>query len=225
MDPDTNVSLAHAHSYLQISRNTLLRVYRDVPVRNETTHESEIDLLVEPFTSCDQATDEHDVISSTRKRRRLTHKSPVSAHFSDDFDEDDVVQVQADCSVPAFAENLVKKRTVVGTICAIGFEGDSLSAAMEVSCQSGETELGRDEHTVELLEKGDDTAQLPAVFETDDTKTESCQQRKLLGVVSIGRSATELVVPGKGAKTKLLQHDKCALVDLCRCSTSGFLLY
>ena len=54
----------------------LLRVYRDVPVKDETTHDSEIDLSVEPRTSCDQATDEHDVISSTRKRRRLTHKSP-----------------------------------------------------------------------------------------------------------------------------------------------------
>ena len=111
-------------------------------MRNETTHESEIDLFVEPFTSCDQATDEHDVISSTRKRRRLTHKSHVSARFSDDSDKDDVIQVQADCSVPAFAEHLVKKRTVVGTICTVGFEGDSLSAAMEVSCQSGETEIG-----------------------------------------------------------------------------------
>ena len=44
-------------------------------------------------TSCDQATDEHDVISSTRKRRRWTHKSPVSTRFSDDFEEDDVIQV------------------------------------------------------------------------------------------------------------------------------------
>ena len=32
---------------------------------------------MEPPTSCDQATGKHDVISSTRKRRRLTHKSPV----------------------------------------------------------------------------------------------------------------------------------------------------
>ena len=76
VNPDTNVSLAHAHGYLKISRNPLLRVYRDVPVKDETTHDSEIDLSVEPRTSCDQETDEHDVISSTRKRRRLTHKSP-----------------------------------------------------------------------------------------------------------------------------------------------------
>ena len=62
VDPDTNVSL-------------------DVPVKDETTHDSEIDLSVEPRTSCDQATDEHDLISSTRKRRRLTHKSLVSARF------------------------------------------------------------------------------------------------------------------------------------------------
>ena len=81
VNPDTNVSLAHAHGFLKISRNHLLRVYRDVLVKDETTHDSEIDLSVEPRTSCDQATGEHDVISSTRKRRRLTHKSPVSTCF------------------------------------------------------------------------------------------------------------------------------------------------
>ena len=43
VDPDTNVSLAHAYGYLKISRNPLLRVYRDVLVKDETTHESEID--------------------------------------------------------------------------------------------------------------------------------------------------------------------------------------
>ena len=59
--------------------------------------ESEIDLSVEPHT-----TDEHDGISITRKRRRLTHKSHVSVRFSDDFEEDDVMQVQADCSVLRF---------------------------------------------------------------------------------------------------------------------------
>ena len=80
VDPDTNVFLAHAHGYLKISRNPLLRVYRDVLVRKETTLESEIDLPLEPLTSRDQATDEHDVI-----------------------------HVQADCSVPAFAENLDDK--------------------------------------------------------------------------------------------------------------------
>ena len=161
-------------------------MYRDVPVEKETTHESEIDLPVEPLTSRDQATDEHDIIPHTRKRRRLTHQSPVSARFSDDFDEDDTIQVQADCSVPAFAENLFQKRAVVGTICATGFEGDSLSAAMETSCQSaGEAEPGRHECTVQVLEKRDDTTQLPAVLETDDTKTESCQQRKLLGLSAV----------------------------------------
>ena len=38
MDPNTNVSLAHTHGYLKISRNPLLRVYRDVPVKGETAH-------------------------------------------------------------------------------------------------------------------------------------------------------------------------------------------
>ena len=63
VNPDTNVSLAHAHGHLKISRNPLLRVYRDIPVKDETAHESEIDLSVKPHTI-----DEHDGISSTRKR-------------------------------------------------------------------------------------------------------------------------------------------------------------
>ena len=90
---------------------------------------------MEPRTSCDQATDEHDVISITRKRRRLTHKSTVSARFSDDSEEDDAMQVQAVCAVPAFAENLDEKRIVVGTIGATCFESDLLPVALETSCQ------------------------------------------------------------------------------------------
>ena len=89
MNPDTNVSLANAHGYLKLSRNPLLRVYRDVPMKDETTHDSEIDMSVEPCTSCDQTTDEHDTISSTRKRRRLTQITG-SARSSDEFEEDDV---------------------------------------------------------------------------------------------------------------------------------------
>ena len=120
-----------------------MRLYRDVLVKDETTHDYEIHFSVEPRTSRDQATDEHDVISSTGKRRRLTYKSPVSARFSDDFEEGDVMQVQADCSVPAFAENLDGKRTVVGTIGATGFESDLLPVAMVTSCQPGEFEFWR----------------------------------------------------------------------------------
>ena len=78
-------------------------------------------MSVEPRTSCGEATDEHDVISSTRKRRRLTHKSLVSACFVDDSEDEDAMQVQADCSEPAFAKIFDKKRPVVGTIGATGF--------------------------------------------------------------------------------------------------------
>ena len=48
----------------------------------------------------------------------MTHKSPVSC-LSDDFEEDDVMQVQAGCSVTAFAENLDEKRIVVGTLLVL----------------------------------------------------------------------------------------------------------
>ena len=63
VNSDTRASLAHAHGNLKINRNPLLCVYRDVPVKNETTHDSEIDLSVEPHTSCDQAIGDYDVIS------------------------------------------------------------------------------------------------------------------------------------------------------------------
>ena len=53
---------------------------------------------------------------------------------------------------------------------------------METCCQPGESEFGGHEHTVQLFEKRDDTAQMFIVFEIDGTKTESRQQRKLLGL-------------------------------------------
>ena len=96
------------------------------------------------------------------------------------------MQVQADCSVPAFANIFDEKRPVVGTIGATGFEGDLFPVAMETSCQPGESEFGGHEHTVQLLEKRHDTAQLSTVFEIDGTKTESCQQRQLLGLLAVG---------------------------------------
>ena len=206
LSPDTHVSLAHAHGYLKISRNPLLRVYRDVLVKNETTIDSEIDLSVEPRTPCDQATDEHYVISSTRKRLRLTHKSTVSARDTDDFEEDDAVQVQANCSVPAFAENLDGKQIVVGV-----FEGDLLLVVRETSCQSGESEFGRHEHTVQLLKKRDDTAQLSTVLEIDDTKTESCQQRKLLGLSAVAEVQRNSSPFGKGQRRNLSSMTKGVL--------------
>ena len=177
-------------------------------MKDETTHESEIDLSVEPLTSCDQATDEHDVISSTRKRRRLTHKPLVSERFSDDFDEDDVIEVQADCPVPAFAENLDWKRTVVGTIGATGFEGDSLPTAMETSCQSVRPSLG-DTSTLSSSSRREMTpASCPLCSKTDGTKTESRQQRKLLEkstVAEVQRNSSSL---GKGQRRNLSSMTK-----------------
>ena len=83
--------------------------------------------------------------------------------------------------MPAFAENFFEKRPVVGTIGAAGFEGDLFLVAMETSCQLGESEFGGHEHTVQLLDKRDDTAQMSTVFEIDGTKTESWQQGNFWG--------------------------------------------
>ena len=108
--------------------------------------------------------------------------SPAPARFAlDDSDEVDV-PAPADYSVPAFCENIDEKRPVFGTICATGFDSESLSAVMETTGQSGETVLERRENTVQLLEWGVDRTQLLATFETVDTTSESCQQRKLLGL-------------------------------------------
>ena len=116
-DLNTNVSLAHAHGYMKISRNPLLRVHHDVPVRRETIPEPETDPSSVPTDPCDSATDELDFcpfVPETRKRRRLVHKSPISARsLLDDCDEDDVTSAQASCSMPAFAENLDEKQHVV----------------------------------------------------------------------------------------------------------------
>ena len=156
----------------------------------------------------------------------MLHKSPASARFSlDDFDENDVIPAQADCSVPAFAENLDEKRPVVGTICSFGFEGDPLSAVTETHCQSGGTELEGHEHTVQLLETGGDGnpvarfARGPMIRRQNRVST-----REASGAVSSGRRATEPVVLGKRAKTKLLLHDKSVFDDPCRRSTPGFFL-
>ena len=122
-------SLAHAHGYLKISRNPLLRVYRDVPVKDVSTHESEIDALhvIKRLMST--------VSYHSQTSKIDTHKSPVSACFSDDFDENDVILVQADLSVPP----LMRSDLLLETIGAASFEGDLLPIAMETSCQSGET--------------------------------------------------------------------------------------
>ena len=180
---------------------TLLHVYRDVPVKDETAHESEIGLSVEPHT-----TDEHDGISSTRKRRRLTHKSLVSVRFSDDFEEDDVMQVQADCSVPAFAENVDEKRI------ELLLERLTLLVLKAIHSLSpwkhGESEFREHEHTVQLLEKRDDTAQLSTVVETDDTKTDSCQQRKLLGLSAVAEVQRNSSSLGNGQRRNLSSMTK-----------------
>ena len=79
---------------------------------------------------------------------------------------------------------------------------------METSCQSSETEFGRNEHTVQFLEKGDDTAQLSAVFETDDTKTESCQQGKLLGLSAVAEVQRNSSSLGNGQRRNLSSMTK-----------------
>ena len=112
------------------------------------------------------------------------------------------------CKFKQIAKKIDEKRPVVGTIGATGFEGVLFPVAMETSCQPGESEFGGHEHTVQLLEKRDDTAQLSTVFEIDGTKTESCQQRKLLelsAVAEVQRNSSSL---GKGQRRNLSSMTK-----------------
>ena len=112
VDISTNVSLAHEHGYLKISRNPFLRVHRDIPVRSETIHEPETDPFSGPADPSDSVTGELDFdssVSKTRKRRRLLHKSLVSARFSlDDCDEDDDISAQTHCFVPLLPKILMR---------------------------------------------------------------------------------------------------------------------
>ena len=82
-------------------------------------------------------------------------------------------QLKVDCVMPAFAKHFDDTRPAVGTVCSTASEGDSLPAAMETTGQSDEIEIEGHKHTIQLLEKGGVSARLPAVFETDDTTTES----------------------------------------------------
>ena len=71
-DLNTNVTLAHAHGYTKISRNPLLRVHHDVPVRCETSPETEIELSSGPADPRDSVADDLDscpLVPKTRKRR------------------------------------------------------------------------------------------------------------------------------------------------------------
>ena len=108
----------------------------------------------------------------------------------------------------AFAEHFDEKQPVVGTVCSTGVEDDVLPAAVEAIGQSDETELEGHEYNVQLLAKGGDSAMLPAMFESDDTTTESCQQRKFLGlstVTDVQRNSSSL---GKGQRRTLSSMTK-----------------
>ena len=160
-------------------------VHHNVPVRSEAIHEPETDPFSGPADPCDSVTDELDVdpsVSKTRKRRRLLHKSPVFARLSwDDCDEDDDTSAQVDCFMPAFAKNFDEKRPVVGTVCSTGLKVIHFLLPWKQLVNPTKSNL-RDMNTPsKLLEKGGAGARLPAVFETDDTTAESCQQGKFLG--------------------------------------------
>ena len=167
VDINTNVSLAHAHGYLKISRHPLLRVHRDVPVICETFHETETDPFSGPADCCVSVTDELDIdpsVSKTRKRRRLLRKSHVSARFLlDDCDEDDDTSAQADCFMPVFVEASDEKRPAVGKVRSTASGNYSTIAAMESTGHSDEVKHEGHEHTVQLLRKGGDDGKLAIV--------------------------------------------------------------
>ena len=112
--------------------------------------------------------------------------------------------------MPAFAENFDEKGPVVGTVCSTGSEGDSLPAAMETTGQSDEIIFEGREHTVQLLETGGAGAKVPAVFETDDTTTKSCQQGKFLGMSTMADVQRNSPSLGKWQRRNLYCMNKCS---------------
>ena len=68
--------------------------------------------------------------------------------------------------------------------------------------------FGGHEHTVQLVEKRDDTTQLSTVLDFDDTKTESCQQRKLLGLPAVAEVQRNSSSLGKGQRRNLSSMTK-----------------
>ena len=101
---------------------------------------------------------------------------------------------------PPLPKTLMRSDLLLERFALLVFEGHPLSAVTETRCQSGETELEGHEHTVQLLEKGGDSTQLPAMLETDDTTTESCQQRKFLGLSAVADVQWNSSSLGKGQR-------------------------
>ena len=68
--------------------------------------------------------------------------------------------------------------------------------------------FGIHEHTVQLLERRQMAPQLSAVFETDDTKTESCQQRRLLRLSEVAEVQRNSSLLGKVQRRNLSSMTK-----------------
>ena len=123
---------------------------------------------------------------STRKRRRLLHKSPVSARFSlDNCDENDDTSAQAACFMPAFVDNSYEKQPVAGTVCSTGSEGDSFLAAMESAGQSDEFKIHGQEHTVQLFRKEGADAKQPVAVQRNSSSMGKGQRRNLSSMTKV----------------------------------------
>ena len=117
----------------------------------------------------------------------------------------------------------MRSELLLERLALLVFEGDLRPMAMETSCQPCETEFGRHRHTVQLLEKGDDTAPLSAVFEADETKTESCQQGKLLGLSAVAEVQRNSSSLGKGQRRNFSSMTK--VLSLILAAASEDLIY
>ena len=195
--------------------------------------------------ACDQATDEYDVISSAQKRRRLTHKSIVSARFFPvilmrtmlcRFKQivlcpllPKILMRSARDLLPAlFTQTLNLRgppssffltwleRLALLVLLAIYFQLPWRRVVNLVSPSLEDTSTSSSSSRREMTPPSCPLCLKPMIRRQNRVKGNfwGCQ-----------RNPTELVVLGKWAKTKSLQHDEVALVDSCSSSTLGFLMY
>ena len=103
------------------------------------TSETKNDLSEQPHNQSDPETAEHDSYTDVpdTRTRRYCATTPFSARFSFvSSDEEDHIPAQTDCSMPASAEIIDEGRTVAGSICSAGVDGNSLPVALESDCST-----------------------------------------------------------------------------------------
>ena len=125
-----------------------------------------------------------------------------------------ILQLKQIVSCPPLPNILMRNDLLLERFALLVLKVIPLSAAMETTGQIDKIEFEGHEHIVQLLEKGGAGAKLPAVFETDDTTTKSCQQGKFLGLSTVADVQRNSPSLGKGQRRNLTSVTKFDAEDL-----------